>query len=97
MLVFGLPIAKTLMDSENLAVFTVALIAILPLQNIGSILAKQIFGKERKDINWGYTIKSSLLDPNMIGMYIGLSFYCQSTCLAVLLGALKAYPTLQVH
>ncbi|MDO4312368.1 MAG: AEC family transporter [Eubacteriales bacterium] len=72
MLVFGLPIAKVLLPSDELATFTIALLIILPLQNIGSILGKEIYANAKGKLNWPEIIKNALTDPNMIGMYLGL-------------------------
>jgi len=75
MLVFGLPIAQTMLDQDGVALFTVALLLILPLQNLGSILGREIFGENQGEkVDWGRAIVQSIINPNTVGMVLGVIF-----------------------
>ena len=74
MLVFGLPIANAILDSDGVALFTVALLLILPMQTLGSILGQELFGEQRETVDWGKAVFHSFVNTNTLGMVLGLIF-----------------------
>ena len=74
MLVFGLPIAQSILDPDGVALFTVALLLILPVQTLGSILGRELFGEGESEIRWGKALMRSFINPNTLGMLVGVVF-----------------------
>ncbi len=73
MILFGTSLANYMLSAEQAAVYTISLLIILPMQNLGSVLGKEIYGNSKDGkIDYVKTIKNVLLSPYTVAIIVAL-------------------------
>lgn len=72
MILFGTAIASSMLQSDEVGIYTISLLVILPLQNIGSVLGQQLFGDGSTKTNFMKVLKGILTNTHVVAIVLGL-------------------------
>ncbi len=72
MILFGTAIASSMLSSDEVGVYTVSLLIILPLQNIGSVIGKELFGSNEEGVTVWSVLKGVMTNTHVVAIILGL-------------------------